>query len=205
MTFCDRCAKRFKKNMLVFFVGDEYCCNKCIKNTISEENKIKLGKSYSDVELRFTNDYNESNKKMTEEQFIKLKLINSKIHIERDELKYKILVRDRIWEYKSSLYIYQMSLISKLDYVLDKFRIEMMPYTLKFVELAIDEFNENGFLYKGKWASIEKILTTYGVSLENKVYCYEDLEFADKIKFRRARESFRIWFNKKNNIIEDDE
>ena len=205
MTFCDKCAKRFKKNMLIFLYKNEYCCNKCIKNTISEENRIKLGKSYSDVELRFTNDYNESNKEITDEQFNELKLINSKIHIERDELKYKILVRDRIWEYKSSLYIYQMSLISKLDYVLDKFRIEMMPYTLKFVELAIDEFNENGFLYKGKWASIEKILTTYGVSLENKVYCYEDLEFADKIKFRRARESFRIWFNKKNNIIEDDE
>lgn len=217
---CVICNKKFISTSRVAIISKSIIVHtdRCaMVYLIDQNNKLPEGERERirmwDFDFRFTQDYEKSSKKITEEQYKEYKKMFVTVSLPANENTIKIIVRDRIWEGTARKYARQLQTIHALNRIWEKQQNSLISNFHKtFIPSVLNQFKKRGYLSNKQWELVEKIIQakmdeadrSYYYMTIQKVEDISTLELPDRLRIQQRKKSFIKWFNEKKEIKEEE-
>jgi hypothetical protein len=217
---CAKCGKKFTKTSIIAIINKDavvHISQHCsIEYLLDEEKKVPEDRreriSILDLALRFTDDYSISEKVISEENFKGYKLMYNKVFILSEKIAVKKIMRERIWKGVSIKYAKEIQYLRALNRIWEKQGEAMkLNFYKTFIPSVLKQFRSRGYLSGKQWTLVNQIVREK-LDDVGRDYLYKslhnadninDLELPDKLRVLQRKQSWMIWFNKKNGILPD--
>jgi len=167
-----------------------------------------------DASFRFTEDYEKSEKSITEDEYkeYKKKFVNT--YLMTEHVTVKKILRERIWLSVGKKYAKELQYLHALAKIYDNQKDKWREKSFKatFIPSVMEQFKARGYLSKKQWDLINQIVDA-NISGDDREFLWQSIENArdidnlilpDKLRYLQRRKSFMKWYNQQEGIPEEE-
>lgn len=218
---CPVCNKKLTHASQIAIIDKKIITHflKCsIGYLIDENNKLPEDKqekiSFYDIAFRLTDNYEQSNKAISEEELKDYRTKFKYVVMLTDNIIVKKIIRDRIWDAVGRKYAEELQYLHALSKIYEEQKNKWRDKGFKstFIPSVIEQFKARGYLSKKQWKIIEQ-LVEQNITDDDRQFLWKNLNdvinidnlvLPDKLRYLQRRKSFLKWFNQKNGIPEEE-
>jgi len=222
--FCPICNKKFVQTSSIVVVDRKHIIHAnyaCFSDYfiqsqahLPESTRRDIFGKY-DAAFRFTEDYDKSEKTITEDEYkeYKKRFLNAYLMTER--ITVKKIIRERIWNAVGKRYAKELQYLHALAKIYDtqKNKWNEKSFKATFISSVMKQFKTKGYLSKKQWDLIVK-LVDFDITDDDRQFLWQNLGNAidinnlvlpDKLRYLQRRKSFMKWYNQQEGIPEEEE